>query len=145
MIIQEFEIKRIAWRVIVLYDVDITNCEDIVFALTEAGCDYEKAVRAVDKLCDKGNNGLTYSNEKSRQSVVVIGVASSADEFANTYDHEKGHLVRHISQALGISPHGETEQYIAGYISQQMFKVAKRFLCDCCREKSQSFFRVFGI
>lgn len=145
MIVQEFDIPRIGWSVVALYDVDMVNYKEVVFALTKAGCEYDNAVRAVDKLCDNNNNGLTYSNEKNRLSVVVIGITTNAEEFANTYDHEKGHLVRHISQSLGLSPHGEEEQYIAGYISQRMFKVAKHFLCDCCREKSQSFFRVFGV
>ena len=65
---------------------------------------------------------------------------------ANTYDHEKGHLVRHISQHLGLEPYGEQEQYIAGYISQQMFSVAKSFLCEHCRQNNNAlanFIRVF--
>ena len=79
-------------------------------------------------------------------AVRKVGLTTSADEFANTYDHEKGHLVRHISQHLGLEPYGEQEQYIAGYVSQQMFSVAKSFLCEHCRHNNNAlanFIRVF--
>lgn len=51
------------------------------------------------------------------------------------FDHEKGHLAMHISSALKIKPYGEEYQYLTGEIGQSMFKIAKRFLCDDCRQK----------
>lgn len=41
----------------------------------------------------------------------------------------------HISSALKIKPYGEEYQYLIGEIGQSMFKIAKRFLCDDCRQK----------
>lgn len=41
----------------------------------------------------------------------------------------------HISSALKIKPYGEEYQYLTGEIGQSMFKIAKRFLCDDCRQK----------
>lgn len=67
--------------------------------------------------------------------IVVIGLTTSAEEFQNTFDHEKGHLAMHISSALKIKPYGEEYQYLTGEIGQSMFKIAKRFLCDDCRQK----------
>ena len=96
-------------------------------------------------LCGIHSNFLAH-NGVSPLLYVVIGLTTSADEFANTYDHEKGHLVRHISQNLGLEPYGEQEQYIAGYVSQQMFRVAKSFLCEHCRKDNTAlanFIRVF--
>lgn len=81
------------------------------------------------------NTGITYSNFKHRCSVVVIGLTTSAEEFQNTFDHEKGHLAMRICSALRIHPQGEEFQYLTGEIGQAMFKVAKRFLCDNCRKK----------
>lgn len=63
------------------------------------------------------------------------GWFTSAEEFQNTFDHEKGHLAMHISSALKIKPYGEEYQYLTGEIGQSMFKIAKRFLCDDCRQK----------
>lgn len=81
------------------------------------------------------NTGITYSNFKYKCSVVVIGLTTSAEQFQNTFDHEKGHLAMHISSALNIAPQGEEFQYLTGEIGQAMFKAAKRFLCDDCRKK----------
>lgn len=52
-----------------------------------------------------------------------------------TNKNEKGHLAMHISSALKIKPYGEEYQYLTGEIGQSMFKIAKRFLCDDCRQK----------
>ena len=58
---------------------------------------------------------------------------TSASEFQNTFDHEKGHLAMHIANALNIDLLGEEFQYLTGEIGQKMFLVARRFLCDHCR------------
>ena len=73
-------------------------------------------------------------NEKQ----LVIGETTSAAEFADSFDHEKGHLVKHICQAYDIDPYGEEAEYIAGNVAYQMFTVAKDYLCDCCRKKKLS-------
>ena len=143
MIRQRFTIPRIDWCVYVYYAVDTLNTDVIERQLRAIGCnDTERVCRGIGEP----NSGVTYTNTVSRASVVVIGLTTSADEFANTYDHEKGHLVRHISQHLGLEPYGEDEQYIAGYVSQQMFSVAKSFLCEHCRQNNNAlanFIRVF--
>ena len=78
---------------------------------------------------------ISLTNSKLKTSIVIIGKTSSADEFQNTFDHEKGHLVMHISQLLGIDVYSEDYQYLAGEIGREMFKEAKKFMCDCCRQK----------
>ena len=80
------------------------------------------------------NVGLTYSNFSHRYSIVVLGITTSAEEFQNTFDHEKGHLAMHIAESLKIDLYGEEFQYLTGEIGQKMFKVAKRFLCNHCRK-----------
>lgn len=143
MIRQRFKIPLIGWRVYVFYAVDAIDTGVIERQLMAIGCnDTERVCRGIGEP----NSGVTYTNTASRASVVVIGLTTSADEFANTYDHEKGHLVRHISQHFVLEPYGEQEQYIAGYISQQMFSVAKSLLCEHCRKDNTTlanFIRVF--
>jgi hypothetical protein len=79
------------------------------------------------------NVGLTYSNFKERCSIVVIGLTSTPEEFQNTFDHEKGHLAMHIGKALNIDIFGEDYQYLTGEIGQKMFKIARKFMCEHCR------------
>lgn len=99
-------------------------------------CSWSELVKAENLLrSNQYNIGITYSNFKHKCSIVVIGLTTSAEEFQNTFDHEKGHLAMHISSALKIKPYGEEYQYLTGEIGQSMFKIAKRFLCDDCRQK----------
>lgn len=149
MIRQVFTISRIDWRVVVYYGVDAIATDRIIADLERIGCAGDKLERARKNL-ESGsvNNGLTYSNFDTRESVMVIGITTSAEEFANTFAHEKGHLARHISQALHIDPYGEDEQYITGEIAGQMFKVAKSFLCENCRKhnaQAMNFARAFAL
>lgn len=139
MIVQEFSLSC-GWDVCVYYGVDMIDREEVCKSLKRIGC---ITPRRMTRGIGKRNTGMTYSNNK--KTVMVIGVTDNAQQFANSYDHEKGHLLRHISQELGIEPWGEDEQYLSGEISQKMFPVAKRFLCDCCREKATKFFSVFNI
>ena len=43
------------------------------------------------------NKGITYSNVDTRKTVVVIGWATSKEEYMNSLSHEMLHVVQHIS------------------------------------------------
>lgn len=116
--------------------MDTYYTDEILDELEKIGCSKHELVNAEDLLREgEYNTGLTYTNTKSRCSVVVIGLTTSSEEFQNTFDHEKGHLAMHVSSALHIEPFGEEYQYLTGAIGQKMFKIAKRFLCEHCRKK----------
>ena len=136
MIVQNIYLEDWDWHVTVYYSVDSYYADEILEELESIGCSWSELVKAEDLLrSGQYNTGITYSNFKHRCSVVVIGLTTSAEEFQNTFDHEKGHLAMHICSALRIHPQGEEFQYLTGEIGQAMFKVAKRFLCDNCRKK----------
>lgn len=134
MIVQDFYIERYDWHVRVFYAVTTYWVGPIIRELRRIGCAREKLEMAYRNLSSGNlNTGLTYSNFERRETVMVIAKTSSPEQFQNSFDHEKGHLCRHISQTFGIDPYGEEEQYLQGYIGQKMFPVAKKFLCECCR------------
>lgn len=136
MVRQEFSLDRWGWRVRAFYEVGIKDSKDVYEALLETGChgnDLQKAKCAL--LAGNPNFGITYSNYKTRESVMVIGKTTSADEFQNSYDHEKGHLCKQISRKLRINPYGEEAEYLAGAIGQKTFPIAKHFLCEHCRSR----------
>lgn len=136
MISQTFHLTRWDWTVKVFYETGPKDADRILNALDMAGCSGEEMDRAVKSLMiGRRNTGCTFSSRKERCSVVVIGRTTSADEFANSFDHEKRHLSIHIADALHIDIHGEEYAYLAGAIAQKMFKVARQFMCDCCRKK----------
>lgn len=98
------------------------------------GCRFSELVKIEDQMRSNAyNTGFTYSNTLHKCSVIIIGLTSSAEQFQNTFDHEKGHLAMHIAEAYNIDLFGEEFQYLIGEIGQKMFRKAKQFLCDHCR------------
>lgn len=136
MIVQNIYLEDWDWHITVYYAVDEYYVDEILEELKLCGCSKNELVRAEHNFSsNRYNTGLTYTNFSNRCSTVVIGKTTSPEEFQNTFDHEKGHLVMHISSAWNINPFGEEYQYLSGEIGQRMFKVARRFLCEHCRDK----------
>lgn len=136
MIRQIIYLEDYYWTVTVYYAVSTYWADAILADLLQIGCHGRDFVRASHSLrAGKLDTGLTFSNPKFHESIVVIGLTSSPDEFASSYDHEKGHLARQICQAFNIDPYGEEAQYLAGDIGKKMFPIAKNFLCEHCRKK----------
>lgn len=134
MIRQRFTLERYGWDVFVYYAVDSYYVDEIIDKMYSIGCEGKKLHTAYENMSfGRMNTGITYSNFRNRQTVMVIALTSSPDEFQNSFDHEKGHLCRHISKAFGIDPYGEEAQYLSGEVGQKMFPVARRFLCEHCR------------
>jgi len=136
MIIQEFTVDRYDWLVRVFYLIDTFPLGEIIESLQELGCDEGEAYDTAESLELEGYNvGATYSNMYKRESLVIIGKADSAEEFYDTFDHEKGHLVMHICIADSIDPFSEKFQYLSGEIAGSMFSAAKELLCEECRKR----------
>lgn len=130
-------LREYDWTVVVFFHTTGRDCPMIIDALIDAGL--ADVVGASDILCaGRQDVGMTYTNYNTHTSVVIISETSSAAEFADTYFHELGHLVRHIGEYYGIDARSETEQYLAGAISKAMFPYAQEYLCDCCRYSSSS-------
>lgn len=134
MIVQEFYLHRVGWHVKVFYSVTCYYVYEILDALRDIGCSGKTLRDAYKSLynCDL-DSGLTYSNTRTRESVIVIATTSSAAEFNNSLQHEQRHLERHITDSLGIDPNSEDAAYIAGDIAEAMFSHAKHLMCDNCR------------
>ena len=135
MLVQDIYLEDWDWTVKVFYAVDTYYIDEILGELESIGCTGYELVKAEEVFTEGDYNvGLTYSNLLGRCSIVVIGLTSSAAEFQNTFDHEKGHLAMHISGASDIDVFSEEYEYLTGEIGQEMFPYAKHFLCDHCRE-----------
>ena len=132
---QEFTLTKWDWRVRVFYIVDLIPIGFIIEELYGIGCtekDVDNAIEVLDS--GKDNRGITFSNDEERESIIVIGETSCPAQFSNSFDHEKLHLAMHIARVDNIDPFGEELAYLAGEIGLQTFPIAKRFLCEHCRE-----------
>lgn len=127
MMIQEFDLENYSWNVKIYYITDEFPLDLIIEDLENLNCENILEVKQLLKS-NEPNIGFTFSNNK--HSLLVIGPTTSAEEFSNTLDHEKGHLVTHICQYYFINPYGEQKQYLAGEVSRQIYKCAKYILCS---------------
>lgn len=136
MIRQDIYLERYDWHVRIYYAATTYWVERIVRDLRLIGCRGSDLAEARRNLsAGRLDTGLTYSNYRRRATVMVIALTSSPAEFFNSLEHEKGHLCRHISGACHLDPYGEAAQYLSGEVGQKMFPVARRFLCEHCREE----------
>ncbi len=134
MIRQRFRLPKYDWVVYAYYVVTKPHAEEILENLATIGCPNKDLRRAGRNLYSgKLDTGLTYSNKDTRETVMVFAKTSCAREFQQSYQHETGHLKDHITQAFGVSPHGEEIQYIGDEIVEATWDIAHELLCDCCR------------
>ena len=91
MIRQQFDISKYDWKVEVYYAVDCYYTDEIMGRLYDIGCRGDDLRTAYENLsAGKPDTGLTYSNYGTRQTVMVIGITSSATQFQNSYSGSAG-------------------------------------------------------
>ena len=133
---QEFYLYDYFWEVKVFYIVDNIPLDYVARELEKIGCTEDDLEKVLSVLNSKEENrGVTFSNVKDRESIIVIGETSCPAEFQHTYDHEKIHLAMHIAKSFEIDPYSERLAYLVGDIGLAMFPIAKKFLCEHCRKE----------
>ncbi len=133
MVIQSIYLDMYDWFIKIFYNVDL-----IWFVLDELeamGASNKFQKEAIKNLCIE-DNGLIYSDIKHRCSIIALTPASSTSEFQNTLDHEKSHLAVHIAKSLNIDINSEEFNYLFGEIGEKMYKTAKLFLCEDCKDST---------
>ncbi len=134
MIFQEIRLTPWMWTVLAYYNAGTESAEGILAVLEMVGCKGHSLERAEDNLMSGLlNSGLTYTNPKHRTTVMVINESTGPEQFWNTLDHEKGHVVEHIAEALDIDRASEEYQYLRGYLAQMMYPAAAAYVCPCGR------------
>ena len=133
MLRQRIYIKDYDWQVIVFYESDYHDANNILWELDEIGVDEYTYIKASNNLrMGKKNTGLTYTNMEERTSVMVLSHATSKEEFANTWFHELFHCAVHIAKANGLSLTGEDVAYVGGELARSMQPIAARLMCPTC-------------
>lgn len=123
MIKQQFHLRNYDWVVTFYYDVSAHDFYAVMNHLHVIGCKGENFVTAWNNInkgcCDRG---LTYSDFGGKQSVVVVGEASTFGELMNSLSHEIHHLSVHIAQSNDLDLAGEEVCYIDGEVTQRVFE-----------------------
>lgn len=120
------------------FAVDCYYACEIVAKMSCLGASGRHLADAWSSMCDgKLNGGITYSNPRRRESVMVTELTTSAREFMNSFVHETGHLATHIALEDDIPLDGEEVRYLQGEIAWALFPTYRTLLCDMCRAHTQ--------
>lgn len=132
MLSKKIPLRKYGWKVTVFCGTD-PSCSDAILArMASLNASDEDLCSAGDVLRNSGSNfGITYSNFRKRESVMVIGVADNPGEYFNTVVHESFHLSKHVTQCDGINPYSEEAAYITGDFVQKVYREFGDYLCLC--------------
>ena len=127
------KIGKYAWNLSVYFAVTCYHTDDIVSSLLRIDCP-EAIVRRVAANLEKRemDTGFTYSNKPRRETVMVVGLHSSAPEFLNSFEHELRHLVDDMADALFLEPKEEVA-YLTGELNAILWKDIHQFVCCKCK------------
>lgn len=98
----------------------------ILSRLEDLGCPDDVLHRAASRIEDYENSGFTFTNQEEHKSIIVINRPDSAEEFIDTYNHEKNHVEMHICKEFGIDPYSEKAAYLSGQLAKKLFKAQLR-------------------
>lgn len=121
MIHFELHLEKIDWCIECFITTDNSLLKEILEKLEDLGCSQNTIKRAEVILYDQIDSGFTYSNLKTKKSLMVINKSSSMEEFINTYNHEKNHIEMHICEAFGFDPYSEVAADLSGCLAQRLF------------------------
>ena len=60
---------------------------------------------------------------------------TSVDELYDTIDHEKKHVIEHISTYFDVDPKSEDAAYLAGELGKQLFPAIAMAVCPRCHHE----------
>jgi hypothetical protein len=122
------------WVVDFLFATRRYDIEGVLACLCDAGApDYimdeaEELMESCEYDC-----GFTYTNQRKRRAVVLIGPTTSSDEFLNTVSHEARHLADAIAKSVGVELDSETPAYMTGDTIKALAEVICELGCPHCR------------
>lgn len=117
MVTQYFEIGNNDWGVILCYNYNFLDSDDIWAICRAFGLSEHKTKDAVRILMCL-NTGMTISNQDLRMSVVFVGDAVSESEWWSTCQHELWHVTTAIIDYYGEAYYAEPAAYLHGEITR---------------------------
>lgn len=133
MIHQSIYLSKYDWMCSIWYAQTKYNLAGVMTDLQWIDCPTYKQREFLDMMNEgRYNCGMTYSNFDLRESVMVVGLADSEEQYTNSITHEIGHLAEQISEADGLDMHSEKPYYLMGDIAQRMYPVSHKLTCPSC-------------
>lgn len=136
MIRYDFVIWEHNWIVRTYFAVSCYYADEILGRLQNIGADAEimRSANRNLRACTL-DTGLTYTSPWHRETIMVVGLTSSPEEFFNSFLHELKHLEEQIGEAIGIDQKSEEAAYFRGGVARELFPYISSMLCEHCRKK----------
>lgn len=118
------------WVVDFLFATKRYDIDGVLACLSDARAPRDILEQAEDLMLScKYNCGFTYTNQKYRRAVVLIGPTTSGEEFQDTFVHEVRHLADAIAHSLGVPLDSEKPAYISGDTARALSEVVCELGC----------------
>ena len=129
-----FWLGRRDWWVMATFDIDgERDLNEVYESLLSVGVSDYKA-QEICMTLSQPNYGYTLTDYVGKFSLVFISRATDASQMYDSIDHEKKHLVEHISNYYGVDPKSEESAYLSGELGRLIWPAAAWVLCPRCRE-----------
>lgn len=136
MMTRTFQVQPYGWTFRVYIPLSCYWADEILGHLFRLGATKDIMRSAnVNLRCSNFNNGLTYASPEARETLVVVGKASSTAELFNSVVHEIDHACMFTFPLIGITPGTEEAAYFKGGLGREIFPMIQPYLCECCRRK----------
>jgi hypothetical protein len=147
MICRDIYIEQYDWEVHCYFAVNKYYTERILSVLSALGCSDSIFYQVEKKLArNEKNAGFTYSNPDKQESLLVVGLATSNEEYVNSISHELRHLCDDIASVYDIPSKGEEVAYLTGDIAGKLADIIQVLVCNCldCLEQRYKKIRYYG-
>ncbi len=127
MVTKYLEVGDNDWGVLVNYDFDMLDYDDIAAVLYSFGMN-EMNIRKSMRILSAPNTGMAISNDGLRMTSIYIGHATSPSEFWSTLNHELYHATTAIIDYYG-KPY---DQEPAAYLHGELMRLAVEAVGEPC-------------
>ena len=112
------------WAFIFAYNISEENFDEIGEWIEALGAK-PRQIRRTKKLLRRLNKGFTFSSQSLRMSVMVIGGATSLEQWWDTVSHEVDHLQDAVMEYYDVMPGTEDAAWLQGYIMRGIVKALR--------------------
>ena len=120
------------WTVHFYFAPDGYDEEELLNLLYDLDASDDILVRASRKIrTRRTNEGFAYSNPYLREADIVVGPATSGEQYLNSIVHEIHHHSVAIADELGTDLKGEVPAYIAGDTAEVLVDIICMLGCGC--------------
>ena len=109
------------WAFIFAYNIGEENLDEVGEWIEALGAK-PLEIRRTKKLLRRLNKGFTFSSSSLKMSVLIVGDATSLEQWWDTLSHEIDHLQDAIMEYYDVEPGTEDAAWLQGYIMRLIVK-----------------------